>query len=86
MKRIIAILLIVLCLFLCSCSAASVSQKHENAQGLSMFIELESTYDWVIVYHRETKVMYAVSNGPYNLGTFTVLLNADGTPMTYEGE
>lgn len=51
-----------------------------------MFIELESTYNWLIVYHRETKVMYAVSYGHSNIGTFTVLLNADGTPMTYEGE
>lgn len=85
MKRIIAILLLVLCLSLCSCNT-SVSTEHENAQGLSMFIELESTYTWTIVYHRETKVMYAVSGGHYNLGTFTVLLNADGTPMTYEGE
>lgn len=85
MKKIIAILLIVLCLFLCSCSS-SVSTEHEKAQERSMFIKLESTSNWEIVYHRETKVMYAVSKGYYNSGTFTVLLDADGTPMTYEGE
>ena len=80
-KALSFILALVLCLSLCSCNA-TVTTEHENTQDLSMFIELESTYDWVIVYHRETKVMYAVSNGHYNLGTFTVLLNADGRTST----
>jgi hypothetical protein len=50
----------------------------------SMFILVESSSLWYVVYHRETKVMYAVSNGYYNMGSFTVLVNADGTPMLYE--
>jgi hypothetical protein len=50
----------------------------------SMFILVESSSLWYVVYHRETKVMYAVSNGYYNMGNFTVLVNADGTPMLYE--
>ena len=41
---------------------------------------IKNSYD--IVYDNETKVMYAVS---YN-GDFTVLLNADGTPLLYKGE
>lgn len=31
------------------------------------------------------KVMYAVSGGAYNNGTFTLLVNPDGTPMLWEG-
>jgi hypothetical protein len=50
----------------------------------SMFILVESNSLWHVVYHRETKVMYAVSDGYYNMGNFTVLVNADGTPMLYE--
>ena len=41
---------------------------------------LRDSYD--VVYDNETKVMYTVS---YK-GEFTVLLNADGTPLLYEGE
>lgn len=31
-------------------------------------------------------IMYAISDGYYNHGTFTVLLNPDGTPMLWESE
>ena len=37
-----------------------------------------------IVYHKETKVMYAVSCGSYNYGNLTVLVDADGKPMLWE--
>ena len=39
-----------------------------------------------IVYMNKTKVMYAISDGHRNRGTFTLLVNPDGTPMIYEGE
>ena len=51
----------------------------------SMFVSVEDTGIWAVVYHRETKVMYAVSRGSYNNGTMTLLVNADGTPMIYKG-
>ena len=28
--------------------------------------------------------MYAVSRSPNNIGTYTLLVNADGTPMIWE--
>jgi hypothetical protein len=49
-----------------------------------MFIKIETTDDYYIVYHRETKVMYAVSDGAYNRGIFTLLVDEDGRPMLYE--
>ena len=52
----------------------------------SMFVEVEETGTWRVVYNKETKVMYAVSYSNYNIGNFTVLLNADGTPMLWDGE
>lgn len=36
---------------------------------------------WEIVADRETGVMYAVSRGGYNQGTFTLLVDADGKPL-----
>lgn len=51
-----------------------------------IFAFVEVTDDWMVVYHRETKVMYAVSVGSHNRGRFTVLVNPDGTPLLYRGE
>ena len=52
-----------------------------------MFVVLEVGGTYKIVYHQETKVMYAISSGGYNSGTFTVMLDADGKPLLYkEGE
>lgn len=67
---------------LCSCkntTVTSVSNDHT-----SMFVFLEETPQWDVVYHKDTKVMYAVSCYGTGSGVFTVLLNPDGTPMTYK--
>lgn len=50
----------------------------------SMFVEVEWAGCWRIVYHRDTKVMYAVSFGSYTYGNFTLLVNPDGSPMLWE--
>lgn len=52
----------------------------------SMFVEIERAMEWRVCYHRETKVMYAVSATPDNYGNFTLLVNPDGSPMIYKGE
>ena len=70
---------------LCGCSTARIEKANETQESVSMFVEVEQTTSWKIVYHKDTKVMYAISNGSYNRGTFTLLVNADGTPMIYEG-
>lgn len=72
---------------LCGCSSNYVETKKTNQaeKNTSMFVEIETTSKWMVVYHKDTKVMYAVSYGSYNVGTFTLLINADGTPMLYEG-
>lgn len=56
----------------------------EEDKESSLFTEIERTFDYYIVYNNDTKVMYAVSDGSYNHGTFTLLVNPDGTPMIYE--
>lgn len=51
-----------------------------------MFIEVEGTEIWHVVYHKETKVMYVVSAGPYNAGTFTLLVDNAGKPLLWKGD
>ena len=64
--------------------AACTSVETESKPNTSMFIQVERTYEWRVVYHRDTKVMYAVSDSDCNHGTFTLLVDADGTPMLWE--
>lgn len=72
-------------LMLCGCYSHVEKAEEQNPESASMFVLLEQSGSWVVVYHRETKVMYAVSASTSNYGTFTLLVNADGTPMVYEG-
>ena len=87
MKRIIAILCA--CLLLTGCGEEQSNQEgnnqqKESKQKKSEFVTIEDEWDYRVVYHRDTKVMYVMSDGTYNHGTFTLLVNADGTPMVYE--
>ena len=87
MKKLIVLLMaIALCACLFGCGTVIEDKSEVKEIPVSMFVCVEKCEGWWIVYHRETKVMYVVSAGYYNCGTFTVLLNADGTPMIWEGE
>ena len=82
MKRIIAIVLILLMLAGC----AKVERASKDPVNVSRFMMVENCDPWRIVVDRETKVMYAVSIGQYNRGTFTLLVDADGKPLLWEGD
>ena len=81
MKRFIAMAAII-AMLMAGCASVEVDKSPE----VSMFVRVESVNGWWVVYHRETKVMYAISAGGYNAGNFTLLVNPDGTPMVWEGE
>ncbi|MBQ6281491.1 MAG: hypothetical protein IJK69_05490 [Oscillospiraceae bacterium] len=83
MKRFLALLTVLVMLMFCGCTKAKV--EYEQATGTSMFIVVEKGSFWDVVYHRETKVMYAISRGAYNSGNLCLLVNPDGTPMLWEG-
>ena len=86
MRKILLICVILLALSLCSCGSQMLTEEDiskDNTSNLSMFIQVEDGNGYKIVYHRDTKVMYAISDGAYDYGTFTVMLNADGTPMLW---
>lgn len=64
---------------------AGCSGEKAEASSNSRFMKIESNFEWIIYADRETGVMYAVSNGMYNHGTFTLLVDANGDPLIYEG-
>jgi uncharacterized lipoprotein YehR (DUF1307 family) len=79
-----ATFLIAVALLLALTGCTSV-ERADDGSDTSMFVAVEKTSAWAIVYCKQTKVMYAVSYSTYNYGTFTLLVNADGTPMVYGG-
>lgn len=85
---IILVMLAVLMFSLVGCDGTKQLSEEDFVEAskseYSMFIKVESTTYYDVVYHKTTMVMYAISRGGYNQGTFTVLLNADGSPMLYE--
>ena len=90
-KRIVAglaafliVALIVLMFSGCTSTRAEAKEVDDVDDG-NTFILVDADYYCWIVYHKDTKVMYAVSRSGYNAGTYTVLVNADGTPMIWEG-
>jgi hypothetical protein len=83
---LIILLIITVLLALQGCAPnETASEVDTDSPAPSMFIEVEHTTDWRVVYHKDTRVMYAVSSSSYNYGTFTLLVDADGKPLIYAG-
>ena len=83
MKRLIMIALVTVMLL--SMSACATKQTRETVKGeTSRMVNVEENGDYRIVYDKYTKVMYAVSKGSYNRGSFTLLVDAKGNPLLYE--
>lgn len=82
MKKLLVMILFMLLLTGCSETSGSQDSNESNMFVCIQPSDLYHAYD--VVYHKNTKVMYVVSHGANNLGTFTVLVNPDGTPMLYE--
>lgn len=86
MKKIFAVLAtLMLSVTLMGCSANPAETTYTDDVP-SRFVIIEQSDLWNVVADQETKVMYAVSAGSYNRGTFTMLVDSDGTPLLYEGE
>lgn len=83
MKKLLVMILFMFLLTGCGAGTQTDFQKS------SMFVciqEADSHNAYDVVYHKDTKVMYVVSHSCYNTGTFTLLVNPDGSPMIYEAE
>lgn len=83
MKKMIIILL--MAIMITGCGVTKVDRKSEKVTT-SRFIELEVTSEWKVVADKETGVMYAVSEGGYNRGTFTLLVDENGKPLIWDSE
>lgn len=79
MKRLICILM--LSLLLAGCGKSSESDVVSKVN--SRFVCVENNMYWEVMTDRETGVMYVMSCGAYNTGTFTLLVDADGNPLIY---
>lgn len=79
MKKLFAILCgAALLLLLMGCTNESVEMR-------PFMVKVEDCGDFYICYQIDTKVMYAVSDNAKTWGVVSVLLDADGTPMLWEG-
>ena len=91
MKKLLILFILLITLMLCACDANAkpIEYKSRVYTNEPTFVSIESGDEYQIVYHRETKVMYVVSQnyssyGPR--GVFTVMLDADGKPLLYKGD
>ena len=82
MKRIVITLIALLLLVGCARVERVEPTKTDKT---SRFVTVETTTIWKVVVDKDTHVMYAVSCGGNNCGTFTLLVDADGKPLIYEG-
>ncbi len=87
MKKLFCVLLAAFVFAACdptykTVEGVSPAENSENAT--SMFVVIETTAHWTIVYHRDTKVMYSVQRGGESSGLMLPLYNRDGSLMTYK--
>jgi hypothetical protein len=78
------IAILTICLFLTGCGAKIESVADKDVSNKSMFVIVEKGTSYEIVYHRDTKVMYAISCGSHNSGDFTVMVDKYGKPLLYQ--
>lgn len=85
-RKVILMLVLILALSVfAACTMATVPMEEQEPNYKSMFVVVEITSSWKVVYHKDTRVMYAVSNYSHNAGHFTLLVDADGNPLLWEG-
>lgn len=82
MKKLLLVIAMSVAVLSTGCVSNSVQTEVVDGKP-SMFVRIERGLSWQIVYHKDTKVMYAVSDDSYNRGTFTLLVNPDGSPMIW---
>lgn len=82
-KRILAcvVVIIIISVLISGCVSDEALSKTSD---MFEYIGYNSEANAEIVYDTETKVMYTISDIPYNKGTMTLLVNPDGTPKLWE--
>lgn len=87
MKKIIALLIILIMVSVlfagCSGRTENGNKSYEVCDGVSM-VRVIRNEQFIVYVHKETRVMYLSSNWTYS-GGVTVMLDADGSPMIWNG-
>jgi hypothetical protein len=83
-RKLLLLLAIIAGVILTGCNLQYAQDERKPENEKSMFIVVERTMTWNVVYNKTTKVMYAVSSGGYNAGTFTMLCDKDGKPQLWD--
>lgn len=88
MKKVIAALFLMLALTGCTTAELGSNEKPESNSKKtdSEFETVGAGYECIVVYHKGTGVMYAVSNTPSCRGVYTVMLDRYGKPLVYSGK
>lgn len=84
--RLIISLLIMLGILLIGPLFDVIKENKVMAVRENRFVLVSSESYFNIYYDKKTKVMYAVSDSPYNRGNVVLLVDADGKPLLHEGE
>ena len=71
---------------LSGCKGTDATETEYDTESTSMFVEVEAGTQWRIMYDKETKVMYVMSDGYENRGVFTELVDENGKPKLWEGD
>lgn len=80
MKKIVFLMLmIIMLLTLCGCDTMSKIDDEDKVEG-TRFKRIESYAYGSIVVDSETNVEYWMSEGAYNYGTLTMLVDGSGNP------
>lgn len=88
MKKMIVSILIVLGVIFSGWLLKDITIQDVNATDnrfIRVHKEISSNREYEVYYDNETKVMYLVVQ-VYRGGGITVLVDADGKPLLYEGE
>lgn len=89
MKKLLILLLVLIMPIglLCGCGFENEEdiERENSSFAIIENVDLGNCYSYMVMVHKDTKVMYLWTIGYYKSG-LTVMLNADGTPMIWEGE
>ena len=85
-KKLLSLLLLLIlpvCLLFTGCD---IEDKKEDSRFVEVYYTYISGENYIqILVDKETRVMYLFKNG-YKAGGLTVMVDADGKPLLYEGE
>ena len=84
MKKACIVALSVIMLTGCG-SEGAFSYDEEPSENRFKVLDGEISDNFYVAYDTVTGIEYSVSNGLYNHGTLTVLVDAGGKPLIYEG-